>query len=241
MTFLASTRPPSRPPPDDRSPGVTGFPSELGSATVEQTGLILFVALVFASLSGLLLMNDDKTAGRGIGERVANRISCGPRQPDACSHHPAVTAYGWPTARLLRYLAPIPMARPAADGTPLVPVDFRYCQRPSCAVPSGRGGGLRLTTANRRTTVFTEVRSLGEGRKEIVYWLYRPGIGWEDLHRRVGTAEIEAASGTEVLLKDSPVLVPLETLDGRNHIELPAGDTPPWQWRVTSTYNDPSR
>lgn len=206
-----------------------------GSATVEQTGLILLLALLFAGLMGALALGGDEPAGKGVGVRLANRISCGPRQPDDCGHHPAVTAYGWPVARLVRYLAPEPMARPGPGGSSLVPVDFRFCQRPSCAVPSGRPG---LTTANRRATVFTEVRRVEDGL-EVVYWLYRPGLGWEDLHRRAGHADVEAASGTRVLMKDVPAIVPLETLDGRNHVELPPGEAPPWQWKVTSSFGDP--
>jgi len=214
---------------------------ERGSATVEQTGLILFVALIFVSLTGLLLLRGEDPAGRGVGERVANRIACGPRAPDVCSHHPAVAAYGWPVARLLRYFAPEPMARPGPDGSPLVPVDFRYCRQSSCAIPAAGPGDLRLTTSNRRVTVFTEVRrgsAATGGELEIVYWLYRPGLGWEDLHRRATRADVEAASGTRVLMKDSPVLVPLETLNGRNHIDFPDDETPPWQWRVKSEYGD---
>jgi len=209
--------------------------SQRGSATVEQTGLILLLALLFAGLIGALALGGDEPAGKGVGVRLANRISCGPRQPDDCDHHPAVTAYGWPVARLVRYLVPEPMARPGPGGINLSPVDFRWCQRSSCAVPSGKPG---LTTANRRTTVFTEVRK-EDGGLEITYWLYRPGIGWEDLHRRAGPEDIEAASGTRVLLKDVPTIVPLETLDGRNHVEMPPGETPPWQWKITSSFGDP--
>jgi hypothetical protein len=32
------------------------------------------------------------------------------------------------------------------------------------------------------------------------------------------------------------MLVPLETLDGRNHIRFPAGERPPWQWTVGSVH-----
>ena len=59
-----------------------------------------------------------------------------------------------------------------------------------------------------------------------------PRLGWEAIRRTVGPAEIEAASGTRVLLSDTPMLVPLETLDGRNHFRFPAAEQPPWQWRV---------
>ena len=143
-------------------------------------------------------------------------------------------AYGWPLARLVRALAPPPLARLGPSGLPLVPVDFRRCQRESCAVTAGP----HLTASNRRATAFTEVvdRRDSGGWIEITYWLYRPTLGWERLVRRAGDAEVAAASGTEVLVSDDPALVPLETLPGRNHYDFPAGDRPPWQWRVGARY-----
>ena len=208
-----------------------------GSATVEQTGLILLVAALFTGLAFFQLLTDDPP-GRELGQRVANRIACGPRANETCGQHPAVSAYGWPLARLLRRLAPVPMARPGGDGVALVPVDFRYCQRASCAVPQAGVRGQRLTTANRRTTVFTELADHRDrGYIEITYWLYRPGLGWEGLIKRATQADVEAAAGTRVLLEDSPRLVPLEILPGRNHYDLPAGDEPPWRWKVKNKNN----
>ncbi|MDQ2699928.1 MAG: hypothetical protein M3Y23_01220 [Actinomycetota bacterium] len=214
------------------------FTGNRGSATVEQIGLILLVAAAFAGLLAFQVLVKDPP-GRELGQRVANRIACGPRGLETCVQHPAVSAYGWPLARLVRYFSPAPMARPGPDGAALVPVDFRYCQRPSCAVPQAGERGTRLTTANRRTTVYTEVRDrrTSTGTVEITYWLYRPSIGWERLEKRATAADLESPSDTRVLLKDSPRLVPLEILPGRNHYDLPAGDEPPWRWRVEPTYN----
>ncbi|MCB0831375.1 MAG: hypothetical protein KDB54_05800 [Solirubrobacterales bacterium] len=206
-----------------------------GTATVEQTGVILLVSLVLAALVAVLIGAGDP-AGRGLGTRIANRIACGPRQPGVCRQHPAVSAYGWSLARVVRWLAPAPAARSGPAGNLLVPVDFRYCQHPGCAVPAGDG---KLTTSNRRLTVFTEVRRLppqAAATWEIAYWLYRPSLGWERITRRAGSPEVEAASGTRLLLEDSPRLVPLEILPGRNHYELPPGDEPPWRWEVDSAF-----
>lgn len=187
------------------------------------------LALTFAVLIGVYLTGMGEKTGRGLGTRIANRIACGPREPGVCRQHPAVSAYGWDLARTLRALAPDPTSRPGPGGLPLAPVDFRYCQRASCAVP-GREG---LTTANRRFTLFTEVTRLPDGEGwEFSYWFYRPSLGWERLRRRAGPAEIEAAAGTRVLLKDNPRLVPLEILPGRNHYSLPPGDEPPWRWQI---------
>ncbi len=116
----------------------------------------------------------------------------------------------------------------------LVPVDFRYCRSSSCAVPAGDG---RLTTANRRLTLFTEVSPLGEGSWRVTYWSYRPTIGWEATRRVAGPAEIEAAAGTRLSLEDSPRLVPLEILPGRNHYDFPRREIPPWRWKVEPASN----
>jgi hypothetical protein len=212
--------------------------AERGSATIEQVGLILLVAAVFAAVIGFRAVSDDDSTGAGLGERIANRIACGPREPGSCRSHPAVEAYGWPVARVLRAMAPFPASVQGPDGRGLVPVDFRYCRSPGCAVERVGPQGDRLTVSNRRVTLFTEVadRRQGEGTVELTYWLYRPGLGWQAVRRSAGPAEIAAASGTRVLLRDTPMLVPLETLDGRNHYRFPASDRPPWQWRVRPAY-----
>jgi hypothetical protein len=54
--------------------------------------------------------------------------------------------------------------------------------------------------------------------------------------RRATQADVAAASGTEVLLKDDPDLVPLETIPGRDQYEFPPGERPPWQWHLQSVY-----
>lgn len=209
-----------------------------GSATVEQVGLILLVAALFAAMIGFRAVSDDDSTGTGLGERIANRIACGPREPGSCRSHPAVEAYGWPLARVLRALAPLPASVAGPDGRGLVPVDFRYCRTPGCAVPRPGPEGQRLTVSNRRVTVFTEVTDhrRSDGTVSLTYWLYRPGLGWEAVRRTAGPAEIAAASGTRVLLRDNPSLVPLETLDGRNHYRFPVSERPPWQWRVPAGY-----
>ena len=119
-----------------------------------------------------------------------------------------------------------------------MPVDFRRCRRPSCAIPRAGPDGLHLTASNRRTTAFTEITDerRTRGYVTVTYWLYRPGVGWEKVVRRAGAAQIAAASGTEVLVSQDPALVPLETLPGRNHYEFPAAEEPPWRWQVPAIY-----
>jgi Flp pilus assembly pilin Flp len=208
--------------------------SERGSASVEQAGLAALVALALIAALSAVAAGGEVDAGRGLAAAIGRRLACGPRLPDACRHHPLVPAYGWPLARLARALAPVPVALPGPSGLPLVPVDFRRCRRQSCAVAAGP----HLTASRRRTTAFTEIvdRRATLGWVELVYWLYRPGLGWERQLRRASQADVDAAAGTPVLIEDDPALVPLETLPGRNHYEFPAGERPPWQWHIRGRY-----
>jgi hypothetical protein len=211
-----------------------GGDTERGSASVEQAGLAALVALLLLIAIAAVAAGGEIEAGRRLAGTLGKRLACGPRLPDACRHHPLVPAYGWPLARAARALAPALATRPGPSGLPLVPVDFRRCRRESCAVAAGP----HLTASGRRTTAFTEVRDRRRslGWVEISYWAYRPTLGWERLVRRAGRADVEAAAGVEVLLRDDPALVPLETLPGRNHYTFPPGERPPWQWTVGGRY-----
>jgi hypothetical protein len=201
-----------------------------GAASVEHAALTLLVALVVAGLVAALIGAGPAEDQRQLGAMIARRIFCPVRLPEPCRRDPLVAAYGRPIGALVRTLAP----RPGELSGATAAVDFRYCRRPSCAVPRPGAGG-RLTTANRRTTAFTEVRDgrrSGHGLK-VVYWLYRPGSGWEAVTRLIPSVpapigRIPPRSGE--LLR----LVPLETLPGRNHYHFAAGERPPWQWRVSS-------
>lgn len=212
--------------------------SERGTASVEQAGLTALIALLLIAAIAALAAAEEIDPHRSLGGTIARRIACAPRQPGACHHHPLVAAYGWPLARLVRALAPAPVALAGPAGLPLVPVDFRRCRRQSCAVPSPGTAGLHLTTSGRRTTAFTTVedRRSSLGWVELTYWLYRPGLGWERVVRRVEGTQVEAASDVRVLLGDDPALVPLETLPGRNHYDFPSSEQPPWQWQVHGKY-----
>jgi hypothetical protein len=216
------------------SAGWGGPGRQRGAASVEHVGLAALVALLFVAVAAAVVAGGEVKAGRDLAGALGKRLVCGPRLPDACRHHPLVPAYGWPLARLTRALAPLPLARPGPSGLSLVPVDFRRCRRESCAVAAGP----HLTASNRRTTAFTEVADRRDslGWIELTYWLYRPSLGWERLVRYASDADVAAAAGTEVLMSDDPALVPLETLPGRNHYDFPAGERPPWQWRVAPRY-----
>jgi hypothetical protein len=207
---------------------------ERGSATVEQAGLAALIALLLCAAIAAVAAGGDVDAGRELAGTLGRRLACAPRLPDACHHDPLVPAYGWPLARLARALAPAPTALPGPAGLPLVPVDFRRCRRPSCAVVAGP----HLTASNRRTTAFTELRDRRRtgGSVELTYWEYRPGLGWRAVRRRATGADVAAAAGVELRADQDPALVPLETLPGRNHYEFPAGESPPWQWQVDARY-----
>jgi hypothetical protein len=211
-----------------------GSEGERGSASVEQAALAARIALLLAAAISAVAAGGEVDAGRDLAGTLGRRLACAPRLPDACRHHPLVPAYGWPLARLVRALAPAPRARLGPSRLPLVPVDFRRCRSESCAVAADP----HLTTSGRRTTAFTELHDnrRSSGFVEIVYWLYRPTLGWERIARRATEADVEAAAGVEVLDRDDPALVPLETLPGRNHYDFPASERPPWQWHVAGRY-----
>jgi hypothetical protein len=195
---------------------------------VEHVGLCALIALlVLAAVAALGTKPADRSA-RELGEVIGRRIACAPRHPVPCGRNPLALAYGFPVGKLVRHLAPGP-AELAAGG--LLPVDFRRCRQPSCAMPGSRPG---LTASNRRVTVFTSLEDLrgAGGPVRVTYWLYRPGRGWDSTQRTAGPAEIAAASRIRLNLEDDPQLIPLETLAGRNHTDFPRGEEPPWRWRI---------
>jgi hypothetical protein len=206
-----------------------------GAASVEQTGLVLLVALLFLAAISALVAEPPARGARDLGAAIARRMRCAPRLPGPCWRDPLTEAYGRPLAGAVRALAPAPASLRGPSGMPLAPVDFRYCRSESCAVPAGREG---LTSSNRRLTAFTSVddRRRSSGVVVISYWLYRPAVGWELVTRRASSADVAAAASTPLLESANPRLVPLETLPGRNHYEFPAAEEPPWRWRVAGHY-----
>ena len=202
---------------------------------MEQAGLVLLVALLLLAAISAFAAGPPNEQGRELGSAIARKLRCAPRLPGPCWRDPLTEAYRRPVAGLVRALAPQPGAVPGASGLPLVPVDFRYCRRPSCAVPGNHSG---LTSSNRRVTAFTSVvdRRRAGGPVEVTYWLYRPGVGWDRVTRRASSADVAAHALTPLLQTANPRLVPLETLPGRNHYDFPAAEEPPWRWQVQSVY-----
>jgi hypothetical protein len=209
--------------------------SEQGAASVEQVGLVLLVALLLLAAISALAAGPTDDQGRELGATIARRLRCAPRLPGPCWRDPLTEAYGRPVAGVVRALAPQPGAVATPSGLALLPVDFRYCRRQSCAVPGERTG---LTRSNRRVSVFTSVvdRRRAGGQVEITYWLYRPGAGWTRATRHASAADVANHASTPLLETANPRLVPLETLPGRNHYQFPQAEEPPWRWQVGSVY-----
>ena len=208
-------------------------PSSRGAASVEHAGLALLIALVLLAGISALAAGPPLDEGRELGHAIARKLRCAPRLPGPCWRDPLTDSYGRPLAGLVRALAPSPRAVAGRDGLALVPVDFRTCRSAGCAVG---GDGAALTASNRRTTAFTSVvdHRRDGGGVEVSYWLYRPTMPWERVVRRARPADVAADATTALLESQVPVLVPLETLAGRNHFDFPTAERPPWQWQVPS-------
>ena len=201
-----------------------------GAASVEHVGLALLIALLMLGAVAALASGPPLEKGRELGTSLARKLRCAPRLPGPCWRDPLTEAYGRPLGGLVRALAPEPRAVAG-----LLPVDFRYCRSESCATPGPKPG---LTASNRRVTAFVSVEDqrAGGGGVTVTYWEYRPSLGWAEKAVDASSADVEAVAGTPLLETGVPRLVPLETLDGRNHYEFPAAEEPPWRWEIESVY-----
>jgi hypothetical protein len=195
-----------------------------GAASIEYLALAGLIGLLVVTGIAAMVAAPPRQADRELGEMLARRIACAPRYPVPCGRNPLALAYGFPLGKLVRSLAPAPTVRSGA-----LPVDFRYCRRPSCAVPGTDPG---VTASGRRVTEFASVEDLRRagGPVRVTYWLYRPAQRWERIVRTAWAPQIEAAQSLRLNLEDDPALVPLETLPGRDHYRFPPLERPPWQW-----------
>ncbi len=189
---------------------------------------MLLIALLCAAVAGAVLSRGGQAESRELARAVAQKIRCAAKGPGPCWQDPLTEAYGRPLAGLVRALAPAPEV---AGALGLLPVDFRRCRQASCAMPGERE---ELTASNRRVTAFVSVEDnrRTDGTVTIDYWLYRPTLGWERVRRTASAADVATYAKTPLLESANPRLVPLETLAGRNHVEFPATEEPPWRWRV---------
>jgi hypothetical protein len=199
-----------------------------GTASVEYIALAGMIGVLIVVAIAALVASPPSRGERELGEMLARRIACTPRYPVPCGRNPLALAYGFPVGKVVRFLAPTPAMKGGE-----MPVDFRYCRQASCAAPGSDPG---LTSSRRRVTEFVSVEDSrpSGGSVRVTYWLYRPGQGWERIERTARTPEIEAASSIRLNVGDNPALFPLETLPGKNHYPFPAGEEPPWSWRLPS-------
>ena len=204
-----------------------------GAASVEYIALAGMIGVLIVVALAALVASPPTRGERELGEMLARRIACTPRYPIPCGRNPLALAYGFPLGKLVRSLAPTPVAEQGE-----LPVDFRYCRQPSCARPGSDAG---LTASGRRVTEFTSVEDdrRSGGPVRVTYWLYRPGLLWERVVRTAAPAEIAAAAKLRLSLEDDPALVPLETLPGRDHYHFPPGEEPPWRWSIVSPSGGP--
>jgi hypothetical protein len=204
--------------------------TQRGAATVEHAGLALLIAFVVSAGVAALAARPPGGEARELGTAIARKLRCAPRLPGPCWRDPLTEAYGRPLGGLARAYAPEPVAVAG-----LLPVDFRRCRSASCALPGDRP---ELTASNRRVTAFLGIddRRREDGTVRLDYWLYRPTLGWERVSRLADAADVARHATTPLLETDNPRLVPLETLAGRNHVDFPAAEEPPWRWRVESVY-----
>ena len=207
-----------------------------GSASVEHVGLVALLAATVLATVIVLASESDRNEDRGLGSTIARKIRCAARAPAPCWHDPLTSAYGRHLAGAVRALAATPNRVQGPTGEGLVGVDFRRCRQPSCAIPASGDRGARLTSANRRISVFT---SLEDGRRSggpvrISYWIYRPGLAWERIVREPSAAQLQALARTPLVESANPKLIPLETLAGRNHVAFSSPEEPPWRWVVDS-------
>lgn len=206
---------------------------ERGAATVEHAGLTVLVAVTVLAAVTALAGSGPVDAERGLAIAVERRIHCSAAIAGPCWRDPLTAAYGRALAGAVRALAPAASPVTGPSGAPLVPVDFRRCRHESCAIAGSSPG--HLTASNCRVTAFTSAEGTISGER-ITYWLYRPGLGWSREALTASPSEIEALAATPLLDSADPRLVPLETLDGRNHFDWAPGEQPPWLWQVASRY-----
>jgi hypothetical protein len=204
--------------------------SQRGTATVESAALAALIAALVIAAVAAIAGGRALEGGRELASTLGRKIRCGAQGPGPCWRDPLALAYGRSVAGAVRALAPAPVAEGG-----LLPVDFRYCRSVGCAAP---GSEVGLTASNRRVSAFVAVEESrgSKGGVTIIYWLYRPSLGWERIAVEADVAEVAALAGTPLLEESVPRLVPLETLSGRNHFDFAAGEEPRWRWRVESVY-----
>ena len=141
--------------------------TEHGQAAVEFVAIVLLAALALGALAAF----GPRIDGRSFGGFLAFRVLCAVEQECDRSDRALARAYGERDAALVREHAPNLVYE---RGERQLPVDWRRCRRPDCAVaPDEPDLDVHRTDAGERATVFTRVLRRG-GRAFLQYWLYYP-------------------------------------------------------------------
>jgi hypothetical protein len=127
-----------------------GAAGERGQATVEWTGLLLFVSLLLAGL----LAAAARVPATDLMRTIAAKLVCAVRLSDACSAHSELVAvYGPELAAQIAAKAPEIVYE---EGMTALPVDFLACRRRRC----GNGpewGAVWASDTGQSATAFVHV------------------------------------------------------------------------------------
>jgi hypothetical protein len=179
--------------------------SERGQATVEWSGLVLLLALLFAT-AGFAVARPDAW---GFGEGIVHSITCAVQ--GGCEERDSLgLAYGDDVATLVRRYSPNVVYD---RGSAALPIDFRRCRKTACSDGSDDSGEIDRSRAGLPVTAFTRVvdRRSDGGALYLQYWFYYPesftgGIGrlfgsswpgyhpddWEGYQVRVSPTRVSA-------------------------------------------------
>ena len=139
-----------------------------GQATIEWSGLVLLLALLFATAAFMVARTD----AWGLGERIVHAISCAIE--GGCDDRDSLElAYGDDMAALVRKHSPsIAYERSSAA----LPIDFRRCRNTDCSDGSDRAAAIAASRTGLPVTSFTRVLDRRErgGALYLQYWFYYP-------------------------------------------------------------------
>jgi hypothetical protein len=146
--------------------------AERGQAGVELVALVAVVGLAFGAMLAALAGAEGRWVdGRAVGGFLSHHLACAVSRRCDDAERELVRAYGERDAALVRELAPHLVYE---RGERQLPVDWRRCRRPACALaPDDPGLDSHRTDAGLRATAFTRVVRRN-GRLYVGYWLYYP-------------------------------------------------------------------
>jgi hypothetical protein len=141
---------------------------ERGQATIEWTGLVALVTIVFGALVAFVPVSDGWSFGGWLAHSIFCAFRGGCDEGDDALRH----AYGGADAALVRRYAPNIVYEP---GTFTLPVDFRSCRAHWCSdAPDDQGLAVHESTRARiPAAAYTHVLHF-EGQTFLQYWFYYP-------------------------------------------------------------------